>query len=146
MTSAAGRSHWNTKNKSTLDRQTCCVSIQGLHPSKDAAFVIFKGESFGETILTSSTVVKWDWSSLWSISWILYYLYCPGSQKWRSTPRNVAIISLSSFSDMQRILGCVRPRRTVVVHSPKKGKRRMRLWAAFGRAFELGQPLHGVVT
>ena len=38
----------------------CCVSVQGLHPLKDSAFVVFEGESFRETLLTSSAVVKWD--------------------------------------------------------------------------------------
>ena len=38
----------------------CCVSIQGLGPSKDPAFAVFEGESFGETSLTASTIVKWD--------------------------------------------------------------------------------------
>ena len=37
-----------------------CVSIQGLHPSKDPAFVVFEGKSFQETLLTASTVVKRD--------------------------------------------------------------------------------------
>ena len=36
----------------------CCVSIQGLHRSKDPAFMVFEGESFGETLLTAATVVK----------------------------------------------------------------------------------------
>ena len=41
-------------------KHTCCVSIQGLHHSKDSAFAVFEGESFGETLLTASVVVKWD--------------------------------------------------------------------------------------
>ena len=41
-------------------RISCCVSIQGLHPSKDPAFEVFEGESFRETLLTASAVVKWD--------------------------------------------------------------------------------------
>ena len=39
---------------------TCCVSIQGLHPSKDPAFEVFEDESSGVTLLTTSAVVKWD--------------------------------------------------------------------------------------
>ena len=39
---------------------TCCVSVQGLRPLKDSAFVVFEGESFRETSLTSSAVVKCD--------------------------------------------------------------------------------------
>ena len=38
----------------------CCVSIQGLHPSKDPAFEDFEGESLGGTLLTASTIVKRD--------------------------------------------------------------------------------------
>ena len=34
----------------------CCVSIQGLHPSKDPTFVAFEGESFRETLLIASAV------------------------------------------------------------------------------------------
>ena len=37
----------------------CCVSIQALHP-KDPAFEVFEGESFWETLFTTSAVVKWD--------------------------------------------------------------------------------------
>ena len=37
-----------------------CVLVQGLHPLKDSAFVVFEGESFRETLLTSSVVVKCD--------------------------------------------------------------------------------------
>ena len=36
------------------------VSVQGLHPLKDSAFVVFKDESFRETLLTLLTAVKWD--------------------------------------------------------------------------------------
>ena len=39
---------------------SCCVSIQGLHPLKDSAFAVFEGESFRETLLTSSDVLKWN--------------------------------------------------------------------------------------
>ena len=53
---------------------------------------------------------------------------------------------LSSFSGTQRILGYVRLGRIVVVHPQKRQKRRPHLWAAFGGAFGLGQPLCGVVT
>ena len=36
------------------------VLIQDLHPSKDPVSVVFEGESFGETLLTWSAVVKLD--------------------------------------------------------------------------------------
>ena len=41
-------------------KDCCCFSIQGLHPSNDSVFVVYEGESFGETLLTTSAVVKWD--------------------------------------------------------------------------------------
>ena len=41
-----------------LNTHLCCVSIQGVHPSKDPDFAVFEGESFGETSLTSTAVVK----------------------------------------------------------------------------------------
>ena len=53
---------------------------------------------------------------------------------------------LSSFSGTQRISGYVRPQWIVAVHPLKSGKRRPRLWGAFEDAFELGQPLRGIVT
>ena len=40
-------------------RQLLCL-IQGLYPSKDPAFEAFEGESFGETLLTMSAIVKWN--------------------------------------------------------------------------------------
>ena len=73
-------------------------SVQGLHPLedpassegpgllwrtrllKDSAFVVFEGESFKETLLTSSAVGL---------------RFQPPRWKWRSTPRDVAIFSLS---------------------------------------------------
>ena len=48
---------WNRKKAS--EKLCYCISIQGLHPSKDPAFVVFEGKSFGETLLTVSAV-KWD--------------------------------------------------------------------------------------
>ena len=68
-------SHW----------RTCCVSNQGLHPSKDPAFAVFEGESFRETLLTA-------------VAFGSCHDFChPGPQKWRSTPHDVAIFSLSFF-------------------------------------------------
>ena len=46
-----------TVSKSPLQHRFC-VSIQGLHPLKDSAFVVSDGESFRETLLTTSVVVK----------------------------------------------------------------------------------------
>ena len=53
---------------------------------------------------------------------------------------------LSFFLGVQRILGYGRRLRIIAVHPPKTGKRRPHLWAAFGGALEVGQPLCGVVT
>ena len=49
-------SHQQSSHREQIEIQ-CCVSIQGLHPSKDPAFAVFQGESFGETLLTASAVV-----------------------------------------------------------------------------------------
>ena len=78
--------------------------------------------------------------SLWRISWLCHQMfpllplchnfYCPGPLLFWA----------------QRILGSGRPRRIVAVYPPKRGKRRTHLWAAFGGAFELGQPSCSVVT
>ena len=40
-----------------IQHESCCVSVQGLHPLKDSAFVVLDLESFKETLLT---VVKCD--------------------------------------------------------------------------------------
>ena len=53
----------------------CCVSIQGLHPSKDSAFAVFEGESFRETLFTVSADVKMGRSRLWSISWLRHKMF-----------------------------------------------------------------------
>ena len=41
--------HTWRKLAALLQPDCCCVSIQGLHPSKDPAFAAFEGESFTET-------------------------------------------------------------------------------------------------
>ena len=51
---------WWADHFNSILINNCCVSIQGLHPLKDPAFVVFEGESFGETLLTTSAVVKLD--------------------------------------------------------------------------------------
>ena len=43
--------------------QSCCVSVQALHPLKDPTFEVFEGESFRETLLSAT-----GRSGLWSIS------------------------------------------------------------------------------
>ena len=57
--SGMSRVWWRADHFSSI-LDTCWVSIQGLHPWKDPAFVFFEGDSFGETLLTHSAVVKLD--------------------------------------------------------------------------------------
>ena len=99
-------------------RDICCVSVQGLHPSKDPAYAVFEGESFGETLLTASTVVKWQRSRLWSISWLRHQMFYPdikisAAQARESDdlhhPMSPFSFILSSFTGGQRILGYGRP-------------------------------------
>ena len=76
-----------------------------------------------ETLLTSS--------SFWSISWLRHQMFYPyvtisaaqvrESDDLHHTMSPFSLL-LSSFSGMQRILGYVRPRRTVAVHPLKRGK------------------------
>ena len=113
-------------------RDSCCVSIQGLHPSKDPAFVVFEDKSFRETLLTrqpllNGTVQPLEHFLVASLDVLpLRHDFCrPGPQKWRSTPRAVAIFSLFSFFfGHAKILEYVRPWRVVAVRLPKTGKRR----------------------
>ena len=90
---------WGRRRKTT-----CCVSVQGLRPLKDSAFVVFEGESFRETLLTSSAVVKCDGLVFGTFPGCVTRCFTltsrflqPRPRKWRSTPRNVAIFSLSVF-------------------------------------------------
>ena len=76
-------------------------------------------------------------SSLWSISWLRHQMFYPYVTISAAQDHDSDDVWLSSFLGAQRILGYVRPRRIVVVHPPKTGKRRPHLWAAFGGAFEL---------
>ena len=99
----------------------CRVSIQGLHPSKDPAFAVFKG---------CVSFVKCDGLAFGAF---------PGcvTRRFTLTSRFLAHESddlrhamspyslfFSSFSSAQRILGYVRPRRIVAARPPKRGKRR----------------------
>ena len=75
--------------------RSSCVSVQGLHPLKDPAFVVF--ESFRETSLTSSAGLAFG-AFPGCVTRCLRHDFCrPGPQKWRTTPRDVAIFSLSYF-------------------------------------------------
>ena len=61
--------------------------------------MVFEGESFRETLLTSSAVEPLEHFLVVSPDVLsLRYNFCrPGPRKWRSTPRDVAIFSLSFF-------------------------------------------------
>ena len=124
---------------------TCCVSIQGLHLSKDPVFVVFEGESCGETLLTASTV--WDGRAFWSISWLhhhMFYFYVMISATQARESDDLRHATLS-FSGTQRILGheATKDRNSA---SSKKREKKERLLAAFGGDFESGQPSRSPVT
>ena len=48
------------KLSNTEGVRTHFICVQGLRPLKDSVFEVFEGESFRETLLTSSAVIKWD--------------------------------------------------------------------------------------
>ena len=99
--------------------------------------------SFRETLLASSAIVKWDGLTLEHFlvaSPDVLPLRHDFPWKWRSTPRDVAIFVLSSFTGTQRVFGYLRLQRIVVVHPSKTGKRRI-IW----RSLQIGQPSDGVV-
>ena len=54
-----------------------CVSIQGLHPSKDPAFAGFEGESFRKTCEDRDNRCWIGRSSLRSISWLRHQIFPP---------------------------------------------------------------------
>ena len=120
-----------------------CVSVQG--PSKDSVFVVFEDESFRETLLTSSAVVKWDSLAFGAFPGCVVRCFTLTLRFLLPRPAKVMIYAtrcrhFSSFSGAQRILGYVRPRRIVAVHPPETGNTRS-IW----RSFRLGQPSHTVV-
>ena len=134
-------------------RDICCVSVQGLHPSKDPAYAVFEGESFGETLLTVSTVVKWQRSRLWSISWLRHQMFYPdikiSAAQARKSDDLHHLMSpfsfiLSSFTGGQRILGYGRPRRKDSSGAFYK-LREKKAASAFRGTFELGQPSRVVI-
>ena len=128
---------------------SCCVSVQGLHPSKDSAFAAFEGESFRETLLTWSAVVKCDGLAFGAFPGCITRCFTLTSRFLPPRPAKVTIYAMSpvslfhsSFSGAQRILGYVRPKRIVAVHPPETGKRRSicrSLWirTAFARRSDI---------
>ena len=112
-------------------RDMCCVSVQGLRPFKDPVFVVFDGESFRETLLSVSAVVKCDGLTLEH-----FLVWSPDVLPLRHDFCRPFSLFLSSFLGTQRILGYVRPRRKVAVHPTK---RRTPLKGAFtGRCHIIG--------
>ena len=78
----------------------------------------------------SSTVVKWDGQAFRAFPGCVTRCPHPYPYDTISTPRDVSIFCLSfflSFSGAQRVFGYGRLRRTVAVHPPKRGKRRLHL-------------------
>ena len=63
------------KQNSLVSWGICCVSVQGLHPLKDSAFVVFEGESFRETLIMSA-IVTCD-CLVRSISWLRHQMFYP---------------------------------------------------------------------
>ena len=114
----------------------CCVSIQGLHPSKDPAFEVFEGESFKETLLTSSAVVKWDGLAFGAFPGCVTRCFTLTSRFLTPRPAKVTIYPTRClhflsyvvlFRAHKAILGYVRPRRIVAVCPPQRRKRRPHL-------------------
>ena len=113
---------------------SCCVSVQGLHPST---------ASPSETLLTSSAVVKCDGRAFGAFPGCLTRCFTltsqflpPGPRKWRSTPRDVAIFSLSfCFFGRAKNLGICEATKD---HSGASSKNRSKEGAS-GGAFRLEQ-------
>ena len=110
---------------------SCCVSIQGLHPSKDPVFAVFEGESFRETLLTASAIIKWDGVAFGAFPGCVTRCFTLVSRFLPPRPSKVTIYATRCrrflfffllFLGARRILGYVRPQRIVVVHPPKRGK------------------------
>ena len=128
---------------------SCCVSIQGLHPLKDPAFEVIEGESFGETLLTASAAVKRDGLAFGAFPGCVTRCFTHMSRFLPPRPEKVTIYAMRCLHFLSFFLfyGCAKNLGICeAVHPPKTGKRRTHLWAAFGGAFGLGQPSRGVVT
>ena len=115
---------------------SCCVSVQGLHPSKDPDFAVLK-PSPAETSLTASAFVKWDGPAFGALPGCVTrcFTLLRSSDDLRHAISPFSLF-LSTFSGMQRILGYVRSWRIVAVHPPKTGERRS-IWRSLqtGTAF-----------
>ena len=75
-----------------------CVSIQGLHPSMDPAFMAFEDKSFKETLLTVSTVVKWDGLDFGAFPGCVTRCFTLTSQFLLPRPAKVTIYTMLPFS------------------------------------------------
>ena len=128
-------------NSLVILQNICCVSIQGLHPTKDPAFAVFEGE----TLWTVSSVVKWDGLVFGAFPGCITRCFTFTSQFLTPRPTKVTIYAtrmspfslfFSSFSVVQRMSGYVRPWRIVAVHPSRGGKRRS-IWRSLrtGTAF-----------
>ena len=127
---------------------TCCVSVQGLHPSKDPAFGVFEGESFRETLLTSSAVVKCDGLAFGAFPGCVTRCFTLTSRFLPPRPAKVTIYSTRCRHFLSFFLLARACKESWDSHgaSSKREKRRLHLWAASGGASGLGQPSCSVVT
>ena len=126
-----------------------CVSIQGLHPSRDTAFAVFKGESFRETLLTTSTVVKWEGLAFGAFSGCVTRCFTLTSQCLSPRPAKVMTYPtwchhfcsfILLFSGTQKNLVICEATKDSSGASSKKRETK----AAFEGAFKLGRPSHGL--
>ena len=131
-----GTGEWDTGESTEF----CCVSIQGLHPSKDPAFAVFEGESFRETSLTASAVVKCDGLDFGAFPGCVTRCFTLTSRFLSPRPAKVTIYAtrchhfLSSFFFFRRTknLGiCEATKDSSGVSSKKREKRSLRFGTAF---------------
>ena len=119
-----------------MESNNCCVSIQGLHPSK--------ASPFRETLLTTSAVFKCDGLTFGAFPGGVTRCFTLKSRFLPPRPTKVTIYATQCrhFLSFFRIFQCaknlmwyVRPRRIVAVHPPKRGKRRSICGLRIGTAF-----------
>ena len=109
-------------------RNMLCLSSGAASFEGPRAFAVFEGESFGETLLTVSTVVKRDSLVFGALPGCVTRCFTLTSRESDYVKRCWPFfVFLTSFSGAQRILGYGRWWRMVVVHPPQGGKRRPHL-------------------
>ena len=129
--------------------KSCYVSIQGLHPSKVPAFLVFEGESFGETLLTASTVAKCDSLAFVAFPGCVTRCFILTSQFLPPRPAKVTIyatqclhfLSFFLFGRTKNLGICEATKDSNGASSKKREKK-----AAFEGAFKSGQPSCSILT